>query len=233
MDRILIDHIRKAFREFLAFFYRHRIQICFAGSITDSSWRISKPRIERPVFNTFIKNYSWQMLLSVGYRFQQKVTQKFVDYLKTIEKDNDFYQTAIYISRRVKEYHFVDIDVELQKYIDRLKEIDGERRADSTYTDSLTDPSKNKALAPSVTITPTTIFVKPLKLAKTNRTIREPKFGGVFNFCLGSNKQFLSINVEFFVRYFSRNSRRNRRSSTSQLFRCTSMENRRISSLWL
>ena len=41
------------------------------------------------------------------------------------------------------------------------------------------------AYAPSVTITPTTICVKPFKLAKTNRIIREPKFGGILNFCLG------------------------------------------------
>jgi hypothetical protein len=92
MDRILINNIRVAFREFLAFFYRHRIQICFAGSITDLSFKLSTPRIERPIFNTFIKNYSWQMLLSIGYRFQQRFTQKFIDYLKTIETDNEFYQ---------------------------------------------------------------------------------------------------------------------------------------------
>ena len=94
MDRILIDNIRVAFREFLAFFYRHRIQICFAGSITDLSLRLTKPRIERPIFDTFIKNYSWQMLLSIGYRFQQRVTQQFIDFLKTIETDSEFYQVG-------------------------------------------------------------------------------------------------------------------------------------------
>ena len=98
MDSILINNIRVAFREFLAFFYRHRIQICFAGSITDLSFKLSRPRIERPIFNTFIKNYSWQMLLSIGYRFQQRVTQRFIDYLKTIETDNEFYQ----VNKRIK-----------------------------------------------------------------------------------------------------------------------------------
>jgi hypothetical protein len=92
MDSILINNIRVAFREFLAFFYRHRIQICFAGSITDLSFKLSRSCIERPIFNTFIKNYSWQMLLSIGYRFQQRVTQKFIDYLKTIQTDNEFYR---------------------------------------------------------------------------------------------------------------------------------------------
>ena len=95
MDRILIDNIRKAFREFLAFFYRHRIQICFAGSIIDQSLKLTKTRIERPIFNTFLKNYSWQMLLSIGYRFQQRVTQEFIDVLKTIENEKDFYQVNL------------------------------------------------------------------------------------------------------------------------------------------
>ena len=54
-----------------------------------------------------------------------------------------------------------------------------------------TSAPKNMAYAPSVTITPTTICVKPLKLAKTNRIIRESKFGGVSNFCLGK-KSILS-----------------------------------------
>ena len=95
MDCILISHIRLAFREFLAFFYRHRIQICFAGSIADLSFQAVRPRIERPIFNNFIKNYSWQMLLSIGHRFQQRLKQEFIDHLKSIEDDHDFYQVSI------------------------------------------------------------------------------------------------------------------------------------------
>jgi hypothetical protein len=109
MDCILINNIRVAFREFLAFFYRHRIQICFAGSITDLSFKLSTPRIERPIFNTFIKNYSWQMLLSIGYRFQQRVTQSFIDYLKTIETDDQFYQVKQFKKKELKiEFRFLD-----------------------------------------------------------------------------------------------------------------------------
>ena len=92
MDSILINNIRVAFREFLAFFYRHRIQICFAGLITDLSFKLPLSRIDKLTFNTFIKDYSWQMLLSIGYRFQQQVTQKLIDYFKTIETDDEFYQ---------------------------------------------------------------------------------------------------------------------------------------------
>ncbi|CAF0900169.1 unnamed protein product [Adineta ricciae] len=183
MDCILSNNIRVAFREFLAFFYRHRIQICFAGLITEVP-KARAPRIERPIFNSFIKNYSWQMLLSIGYRFQQRATQKFIDYLKTVNTDNEFYQIAIYVWRRAKEYHFLDIDEELHKFTNRLVEIGQETKTAPTHVASLTNPPKNKAYAPSVTITPTTVCVKPFKLVKTNRTLREPKFGGTFNFCL-------------------------------------------------
>lgn len=96
MDRILIDNMRVAFREFLAFFYRHRIQICFAGSITEMAVKLRLNHIEKPIFNAFIKNYSWQMLLSLGYRFQQQVSQKFIDYFKTIETDDEFYQVKFH-----------------------------------------------------------------------------------------------------------------------------------------
>jgi hypothetical protein len=118
MDRILINNIHVAFREFLAFFYRHRIQICFAGSITDLSFKLSRPpRIERPIFNTFIKNYSWQMLLSIGYRFQQRVTQKFIDYLKTIETDNEFYQVKTKRKICKLELVFLIFDLDSDLYL--------------------------------------------------------------------------------------------------------------------
>jgi hypothetical protein len=71
------------------------------------------------------------------------------------------------------------------KFTDRLNEIGQEGRTATTHVSSLTNPGRNMAYAPSVTITPTTVCVKPFKLAKTNRIIRESKFGGVFNFCLG------------------------------------------------
>lgn len=71
------------------------------------------------------------------------------------------------------------------KSSDRLRQIFEEKRAAPSYVSSFTSTTRNMAWAPSVTITPTTICVKPFKLAKTNRVIREPKFGGVYNFCLG------------------------------------------------
>ena len=185
MDCIVIQNIRVAFREFLAFFYRHRIQICFAGSITDVSYQICRPRMERPIFDSFIKNYSWKMLLSLGHRFQQRLQPEFIDYLRTIKSNDRFYQLALHIWRRAKEYHFLNIDDEVKKYLENLKEMNPERNSGTSEICSFASSSKNLAHAPSVTITPTSIYVKPLKLAKTNRVIRELKFGGPANFCLG------------------------------------------------
>lgn len=87
--------------------------------------------------------------------------------------------------RRAKEYHFLDIDDELMKFVNRLAQIGQEKLAAPAHVASLLDPPENKALTPSVMITPSTVCVRPFKLVKTNRTIREPKFGGPFNFCLG------------------------------------------------
>jgi len=180
MDRIVINHIRVAFREFLAFFYRHGIQICFAGSMMDLSLKSTANRTWKPVFDTFLKNYSWQMLFSIGYRIQYRLSQEFIDYLHSIESEHEFYQTTFYIGRRAKEYHFLDLYEEVMKYAQRMKETAQDRPSESPFAHS----SNNMAYAPSVTITPTTICVKPLKLAKTNRIIREPKFGGITKFCL-------------------------------------------------
>lgn len=80
------------------------------------------------------------------------------------------------------------------KFAQRLKDIGDERRGDDSHVSSLTNPPRSMAYAPSVTITPTTICIKPLKLAKTNRIIREPKFGGVANFCLGNEKSIAGEN---------------------------------------
>jgi len=49
---------------------------------------------------------------------------------------------------------------------------------------SLKNPPRHYAYVPSVTLTPTTICVKPFKLVKTNRVLREKKFGGNLMFSL-------------------------------------------------
>jgi len=49
---------------------------------------------------------------------------------------------------------------------------------------SIHTPPAHYAYVPSVTLTPTTICVNPLKLVKTNRVLRESQFGGNLMFAL-------------------------------------------------
>lgn len=54
---------------------------------------------------------------------------------------------------------------------------------------SVHTPPRHYAYVPSVTLTPTTICVNPFKLVKTNRVLREEKFGGNLMFALVDVKE--------------------------------------------
>jgi hypothetical protein len=41
---------------------------------------------------SFIKQYCWQMLMSIGYRFQQRLTTDFIQQMNFIQDDDEFYQ---------------------------------------------------------------------------------------------------------------------------------------------
>ncbi len=43
---------------------------------------------------SFIKQYCWQMLLSIGYRFQQRLTEGFIQQMNSIDNDDEFYQVC-------------------------------------------------------------------------------------------------------------------------------------------
>ena len=60
-----------------------------------------------------------------------------------------------------------------------MKKDDHEQERWSIHT-----PPRHYAYVPSVTLTPTTICVNPLKLVKTNRVLRESQFGGNLMFAL-------------------------------------------------
>jgi hypothetical protein len=48
---------------------------------------------ERP---SFIKQYCWQMLMSIGYRFQQRLTTDFIQQMNLIDDDDEFYQVSLF-----------------------------------------------------------------------------------------------------------------------------------------
>ncbi|CAF0959316.1 unnamed protein product [Adineta ricciae] len=173
--------IKLTFSNFLSFFQRNYIAITY-GSIQTSPGLILRPF--KPLFSSFIKNYAWAILVSLGYRFHQRVTPLFTAKISTIEDDEDFYHTCIHLWRRTKEYLFIDLYEELVDYLSRQARIRVEERQTTLSKTTIKQPPRNYQYVPSVTVTPTTIVIKPLKLCKTNRILREKSFGGPFNFAL-------------------------------------------------
>ncbi len=182
-----LNEIKLVFSHFLSFFSRNYITVTY-GSIQTSPGLNLRPL--KPPFSSFIKNYAWSILVSLGYRFHQRVTPLFTTKISTIEDDEDFYHTCIHLWRRTKEHLFVDLYEELIDYLSRQARIRAEERQTFFSKTTIKQPPKNYQYVPSVTLTPTTIVIKPLKLCKTNRVLREKKFGGPFNFALGKPKNF-------------------------------------------
>ncbi|CAF0935981.1 unnamed protein product, partial [Didymodactylos carnosus] len=181
-----ISRIKEAYKQLLDYFYRHKITVCY-GSVNYStgadlntySW------YKQLNFQTFIQNYCWSMLLSIGYRFEQRIVKEFLDEFKKITNDDQFYQISIHMWRRAKEYHFINLQEEFVKYKQRLIDMEPKRDGVSLKMMScLENPPKNYAYVPSVLLTPSTVCIRPFKLCKTNRVLREQKFGGPMNFAL-------------------------------------------------
>jgi hypothetical protein len=122
--------------------------------------------------------YSWQMLSTNGYRLQLQIDDDFRQRLFEIhrkEKNADelFYRVCVYLSRIFSLKPFLNINQELEHAIDESKR----KRDQSAYglVRKLDFQGDNEVYVPSVTITPTTIRVKPLKLCRTNRVLRATK----------------------------------------------------------
>lgn len=190
-----LNEIKRVFSQFLSFFTRNHIAITY-GSIQTSPGLNLRPL--QPSFPSFIKNYAWAILLSLGYRFHQRVTSLFTAKLSTIEDDEDFYHTCIHLWRRTKEYLFIDLYEELVDYLSWQARICQEERQTWISRATIEQPPKNYQYVPSVTLTPTTIAIKPLKLCKTNRILREKKFGGPFHFALGTSRSSFSLSSFLF-----------------------------------
>jgi hypothetical protein len=98
--------------------------------------------------------------------------------------------------RRSSEYYFIDLLDELCRYREKFaanslpitfqnsSENEQKKHKIEKQHFSIHRPPQHYAYVPSVTLTPTTICVNPLKLVKTNRVLREAKFGGNMMFAL-------------------------------------------------
>lgn len=189
--------IRELFRLLLSFFYRNRIQVCF-GSVTTSSVFLDRLySLHNNTFPTFTQMYSWSMLLSISFRVQAQLYQckHFLELLQGYSKpryeeqtnaevDDRFYRLCLYLHRRSSEYIFLDLDQEIligiEEYDNKYKRFKEKKLIMQPFNKA----SKGTAYVPSIVLTPTVIFIRPLKLCRLNRVLREDRFGGCLNFAL-------------------------------------------------
>ena len=173
------DQIKQTLSLLIEFFLAHRITVCY-GKIESSPG--PRPYLffqeNTPEFPSLITKYSWQMLSVNGYRLQLKINDDFKRALFHIHRteenpDELFYRVCVYLSRICSLRPFLNIHQELQHAIDESKR----KRDHAAYglVRKLDFEGVNEVYVPSVTITPTTIRIKPLKLCRTNRVLRATK----------------------------------------------------------
>ncbi|CAF4102022.1 unnamed protein product [Rotaria sordida] len=190
-----IPNIKNRIKQIVAllieFFLSHQITVCY-GNIDSNIG--SKPYLffqeEIPNFPSLIMKYSWQMLSSVGYRLQIQIDKEnFIEKLHKLSEeehnpDELFYRVCVYLSRIFSLKPFVNINKELQHAIIQSQQ----KRDDCAYglISKIDIEEINEAYIPSVSLTPTTIRIKPLKLCRTNRVLRATKqFGSaLYHFVL-------------------------------------------------
>ncbi|CAF0930753.1 unnamed protein product [Adineta ricciae] len=192
-----ILQIKHLFKRFLDFFDKTNIRVSF-GSITSKAMNLNHVlSIRYHVFPTFIKSYSWTMLHNIGFRVlvQLCTCKEFLQQLKDYstfryenetdwEADDRFYRLCLYLHRRTSEYFFLDLNEEIKNGIDRYKAQYYRAQAKDYRMHRFNENDQSTAYVPSVVLTPTTIKIRPLKLCKLNRILREKRFGRVTNFCL-------------------------------------------------
>ena len=91
---------------------------------------------------------------------------------------------CLYLHRRSSEYFFLDLDQEIQIGITQYDQKYQRAKARKYQMRTFDQVSSSTAYIPSVVLTPTTIKIRPLKLCKLIRVLREERFGGVLNFAL-------------------------------------------------
>ena len=192
-----LKSIRELFRLLLSFFYRNRIQVCFGPATTKSVFLDRLYSLYYNTFPTFTQMYSWSMLLSISFRLQVQLyhSKDFVGLLQDYSKpryeekndadvDDRFYRLCLYLHRRSSEYIFLDLDQEIRIGIDEYDSKYKRFKEKNLAMQPFNKTSKGTAYIPSIVLTPTVISIRPLKLCRLNRVLREERFGGCLNFAL-------------------------------------------------
>jgi hypothetical protein len=171
-----IIRIKKTLSLLIEFFLAHKITVCYGkidSLIGPEPYLFFQPHI--PDFPSLIMTYSWQLLSSVGYRLQILIKAPFNQQLRRLSNEPDnadelFYRVCVYLSRILALKPFININEELNHAVTESKR----KRSESAYglVSKIESDDENEAYIPSVTLTPTTIRIKPLKLCRTNRVLR-------------------------------------------------------------
>ncbi|CAF4988909.1 unnamed protein product, partial [Rotaria sp. Silwood1] len=179
MNKEVPNRVGETYNELTTFFTLHNITVCH-GAIKSCQG----PEITSflPMqFDKLIMQYSWEMLTNIGYRLQVQIDKQFRDSLRLLSEEKDdaddlFYRVCVYLSRLFTLEPFVNLSEKLHNAIIESKR----KRENSIFglINSLNQTSNTETYVPSVTLTPTTIRIKPLKLCRTNRVLRaEQEFG--------------------------------------------------------
>ncbi|CAF3861368.1 unnamed protein product [Rotaria sp. Silwood1] len=179
----IINEIKQKLSTLIEYFLAQRITVCY-GKINSKSgptpYLFFQERL--PDFPSLIMKYSWQLLSIVGYRLQIQVyKEKFIEKLFKLSEeqynpDELFYRVCVYLSRICSLKPFANINDELQHAVNESTR----KRTASAYglVSKIVASDENEAYIPSISLTPTTIRIKPLKLCRTNRVLRATeKFG--------------------------------------------------------
>lgn len=116
-----VDQVKRLFKNLLNFFYTNQIAVCFAR-IQPRLGCIINPRSSSKDLTSAIQIYAFAMLKNVGYSVEQKLYQNQSicnKLLKLASGDDDvFYRLCLYLFRRSKEYHFLNVSTAFTTKID-------------------------------------------------------------------------------------------------------------------
>ncbi|CAF3343678.1 unnamed protein product [Rotaria sp. Silwood2] len=179
--------VRQTYKLLTEFFSSRNITICHAEINALQGPEVNPfPTLRLP---TLIMKYAWQMLINIGYRLQIQIDQQFCNNLCQLSREKDnaddlFYRVCVYLSRLFALEPFVNLSDKLHDAVTESKR----KRDDSAFglISSLDVQSNTETYVPSITLTPTAFRIKPLKLCRTNRVLREKQeFGKALeNFAL-------------------------------------------------
>jgi hypothetical protein len=127
-------------------------------------------------FSNYLCNYAWHMLISLGYRLKDKLTDEFVSKLVDISNDSSlFYHALRDLWKTCKDNRFLDIYISLSNNAIKYSDVSARWLFDCT--------TPNYCYVPRVIVTPTQILPQPMRPMKENRVLRGGRFGSSFAFC--------------------------------------------------